>query len=129
MRAQSSGKMTVKKCRLPVPSETETTKAILELLAIHKIFAWRANTGGAAYPDGKGGFRHVRYGFGGVADLIGIMPLSHGLAPGRFLAIEVKYPGKRPTADQQAFLDAVNAHGGIGFVATSVEEVKEKLGL
>ena len=46
----------------------------------------------------------------------------------RFLAIEVKRPGGKPTAPQQAFLDKVNEAGGIGFVATSVQDVMDQLG-
>lgn|SRR5487761_1771350 len=56
----------------------------------------------------------------GVADLLGIWK-------GRPLAIEVKVPGKYPTPDQKAFLLAWEDHGGIGFVARSLDDVIEKL--
>jgi len=43
---------------------------------------------------------------------------------GRFVAIEVKRPETRHTVTsrQQAFLDAIEAAGGISGVATSIEE-------
>jgi hypothetical protein len=56
----------------------------------------------------------------GVADILGIYK-------GRFLAIEVKVKGKYPTREQKAFLERVNAEGGIGFVARSIEDVVAKL--
>ena len=58
----------------------------------------------------------------GSADLIGIAP------DGRFLAVEVKVPASgarkagRVSREQQAFLSAVNAAGGIGGIARSVED-------
>lgn len=52
----------------------------------------------------------------GISDILGIYK-------GRFLAIEVKKPGGKPSQHQKEFLDEVNRHGGIGFVARSAEEV------
>lgn len=57
----------------------------------------------------------------GVSDVLGIWK-------GKFLAIEVKVPGKYPTHEQRAFLDKVNKEGGIGFVARSLEDVIAQLG-
>ena len=63
--------------------------------------------------------RWVAYGVcnPGGADLIG------WTKDGRFLAIEVKRPGKKATTEQENFLHAVNKAGGIGAVVTSPEEV------
>ncbi|HNR14835.1 MAG TPA: VRR-NUC domain-containing protein [Thermodesulfobacteriota bacterium] len=55
-------------------------------------------------------------GMKGVADIIGIYR-------GRFLAIEVKKPGEKPTRDQEIFLTRVNHEGGFAFVAHSVDDV------
>lgn len=78
---------------------------------------WRNNTG--AYKD-KGG-RFIRYGLCvGSADWVGIWR-------GRFLAVECKAPGKKPTPEQISFIDAVNAAGGIAFIATCSEDVYAKL--
>ena len=56
----------------------------------------------------------------GSADLI-------GWCRGRFLSIEVKSATGRIRPEQQAWMEAVNAHGGIAFVARSVEEANELL--
>ena len=53
----------------------------------------------------------------GSADLIGIvMPL------GKFLALEVKRPGEKPSEAQAHWLALVRKAGGIAGVVTSVEE-------
>jgi hypothetical protein len=73
----------------------------------------------------------------GMSDIIGIVPrvftrVSGAGAPedfGRFLAIEVKAAKGVVTQAQQAFLDQVNKAGGKGFVARSVEDVRQTLGL
>jgi penicillin-binding protein-related factor A (putative recombinase) len=56
----------------------------------------------------------------GSADLI-------GWCRGRFLSIEVKSETGRIRPEQQAWMEAVNAHGGIAFVARSVNEANELL--
>ena len=58
----------------------------------------------------------------GIADIIGCYK-------GRFLAIEVKRPGEKPTPDQQEFLDRYSSAGGICFVARSVDDVIQSLGI
>ena len=47
---------------------------------------------------------------------------------GRFVAIEVKQPGKQPTELQSLKMEMIRASGGVAFVACSVSDVKEKLG-
>ena len=63
----------------------------------------------------------IRFGLGnpGGADLIG------WTSTGKFLAIEVKRPGKSPTVEQRNFLDAVTKAGGVAGVARSVEDAME----
>lgn len=79
---------------------------------------WRNNTG--AYKDGT---RYIRYGLCvGSSDLI-------GMYNGRFLAVEVKQPNKKPTKAQETFLKIVNENGGIGFVATCEKDAKKVLTL
>ncbi len=53
----------------------------------------------------------------GSSDLIGFTK------DGRFLAIEVKTSSGRLTKPQQHFLDAVNAAGGVGICARSVDDL------
>lgn len=57
----------------------------------------------------------------GISDLLGIYK-------GRFVAIEVKLPSnkKGTTRLQDWFINTINACGGLGFVARSVQEVEER---
>jgi len=61
--------------------------------------------------------RLVRFGFPGLSDIIG------QLADGRFLAVEVKRPGKNPTETQKAFLDRVAKYSGVAYTVHSVDEL------
>lgn len=56
----------------------------------------------------------------GISDLIGVTP------QGRFIAVEVKAPGKEKTAtpEQLDFLEQVRSRGGFALVASSVEQVR-----
>ncbi len=58
----------------------------------------------------------------GVADLVGCFR-------GKAVAIEIKRPGGKVTEAQEKFLRRWNEAGGIAFVARSVDEVIEQLGL
>jgi len=67
------------------------------------------------YPSGAFWVIHkTLYGAGGISDIIGIME-------GRFIAIEVKRPGKQPTERQKEFLSSVRKKGGVSCVVDSVE--------
>jgi hypothetical protein len=103
------------KPRVPFPRETEVLSACLKLLAVHPAcaFAFRANSGGMKTEAGQ----YVKFGFRGMPDILGC------LKGGRLLAVEVKRPGKSPTADQNAFLFAVNQAGGFGCWTDSVDKL------
>lgn len=90
--------------------------AIMEFLGLQGIYAWRSNSGAL-----HGGGRLVRYGKPGAADIIGILP------GGRFLAIECKAKGEKPTDLQREFIAAIQAHGGLAIVARSVFDVATAL--
>lgn len=80
---------------------------------------FRNNTG--ALKDARG--RWVQFGLcKGSADLVG----WHNKT-GRFVAIECKMPGKKPTQEQHCFIDAVNKAGGIAGWITSIEDLKKIL--
>lgn len=100
---------------------------------------WRNNSGAAIDDTG----RSVRYGLANdssklnevfkSSDLIGITPVNHaGRTFGVFTAVEVKEPGwqykgtERETA-QRNFLITVEAMGGIGMFATSVDAYLERV--
>lgn len=112
--------------------ERELRNAILTLLRAHGVAAWPTGVGGFR-GEHKGKRRFVQIGTKGMSDIVGIVPTHPGIRDryqvGRFLAIEVKNPGGKVSPYQTAFLQTVVQAGGIGFIARSVDEVAEKLGL
>lgn len=101
-------------------SESAISAQIRLELAKRGVIMFRNNTGMVRY---KGG-RVVRFGLAlGSSDLIGIRQ-----SDGKFVAIEVKQPGKKPTGAQQMFIDAVKKHNGLAGVAHSVTEALTIIG-
>ena len=72
------------------------------------VLTFRNNTGWASQERTKYGLCN------GSSDIIGILP------DGRFLAIEVKTTGKKPTIKQLNFIRAVCNHNGVAFHTDSV---------
>lgn len=93
--------------------ENPVVRAALQLLAFYQVEAWRNQ---AVRVPG----RHFN-GRKGVADILGVT------ANGRFVAIECKKPGGKVSSEQRAFLDMVQARGGVGIVLDSVEAAMETL--
>jgi len=115
---------------------TSDTGAARGRYRIPGLKLFRNNTGSLA--DGQG--RWVKFGLvTGSADLIGWVSIKTAVAsqenPGVwsvvpravFVALEVKVPGEKPTEVQLGFLQAVEAAGGVGIWATSVEEAHRKI--
>lgn len=88
--------------------EKDTTKAIRDFLKALGIFHWKQH-------QGLGSEK-------GVPDIVGIFQ-------GRMLAIEVKAPRGIPSEHQKNFIQAINRHGGIAFVARSIDDVIKNMGL
>lgn len=99
--------------------EGEVLKAVLDALKLRGVYAWRNNSGALFNPAG----RPVRFGKVGSADVFGL------LFNGRFLAIEVKAPGREGTLTeaQWEFLCQVKARGGVAMVASDVADVWKML--
>lgn len=93
----------------PGLKEKDITKQIRSVLKTFGIFHWKVWQGMGSTP--------------GVPDIVGIMP------DGRFLGIEVKTDRGVVSDHQARFIEGINAAGGLAFVARSVDEVIEKLGL
>lgn len=74
---------------------------------------WKNATGVAE----RGG-RVIRYGLKGSADILGIV------APGRFLAIEVKTGSAVQTAEQKAFEAVISGMGGLYVLARAADDVE-----
>jgi hypothetical protein len=91
--------------------------AVLRYLQRRGVFCWNNPTGAAQTAPG----RWVSFGKKGSADIIGILP------GGRFLAVEVKAPQGRLSAEQREFLERVSALGGMAVVAKSAADVDAAL--
>ena len=94
--------------------ERDVQKAIQDAFRLrHQIALVHADPGNSRI-NGGGRFSSIPEGY---PDLVGIVPPS-----GRFLAIEVKVPGKVPTELQLRMLAAMRGKGAIAFWASSVAE-------
>jgi len=100
--------------------EARVVKSILQYYALfpHKIKLWRNNTG--ATKTASGGW--ITFGLKNSPDIIGYIATT-----GRFVGIECKGEGKKIEPGQRAFLDDINAKGGLGIAAWSLEDVQEAL--
>jgi hypothetical protein len=112
-----------------LPTEAETQKAVMELLAAHRIFAGRINTGGG-FVNGRPVQSHT---FGkGCADILAFPRMceecvkqdqSHGhFTP---LWIECKAPGKNQRPEQVTFQQHVESLGHKYLLVDSVDQVVE----
>lgn len=99
----------------------------LALLAILGCWRIRVNSGAVRATNEAGRERFFRFNSEkGCSDILGALPASHGT---RLLAVEVKRPGKSPTALQRSFLDTVAAAGGLALVVHSAAELADYLAL
>jgi hypothetical protein len=110
-----------KRREIPVANETALVKSALTMLLYDRITCWRNNTGGAEYENKDKSKRFVRYGIPGASDILGVLP------GGRFLAAEAKVGRNKPTDEQWAFLNQVNAAGGLGIWFRSLKELDAKV--
>lgn len=99
------------------PKESSIQKAVLDYLALRKIYAFRVNTQGVPLHDGSGKYRPAPQ--KGVADILAILKPS-----GRWLAVECKRPGAKLTDDQEEFLCNIHENGGVTVVAKSLEDIE-----
>lgn len=109
----------------PEPPESAVLAACLRALELHPRVAWacRVNSGAMTGTDANGKRRFIRFnGMPGMSDIIG------QTRNGTFLAVECKRPSGRLTDDQRAFLDRVQAAGGVAVCARSVDDVIAALG-
>ncbi len=100
--------------------EREHQKACLALAEQARFKVMRLNTGVGTYKNKDGSDRYVNYGIKGFPDLFGWIPkkirkFNHCIQEFATTAQpffwEVKRQGKKPTKDQQAFLDSAIADG------------------
>jgi hypothetical protein len=101
-------------------SESGLLKAVKQLIALRGGFAIRVNSGAFAGTYG-GKKRFVRLNSEpGCSDLLVCYR-------GRFLALETKLRGRKPTAAQRSFLLAIEAAGGWAAVVNDLDDVRTLL--
>lgn len=103
------------------PTEKEIENAILDYLAFLPGCYWKNNTVGVYDPIKKVHRKPGKHHRNGVSDILGVD------GSGRFIAIEVKTVKGRVSENQKLFLEDINKHGGLGFVARSVDDVRRGL--
>lgn len=104
--------------------EKDIERGILEYLStLPNTFCWKVNNVGVFDPIKKI-YRLPKSKFilRGQADI-------QGLWRGIFIAIEVKRHKTKGNVSehQERYLQMINNHGGLAFIATSIEEVKQEL--
>jgi hypothetical protein len=98
-------------------TEKELQNAILRAFGtLPALRLWRANVGVARL-----GRRVVRFGIPGQGDLTGILP------DGRRVEIEVKAAAGRQTSAQRSFQEMIERFHGVYILASSVEDVRQRL--
>lgn len=101
--------------------EKQTENQILNYLKLRGIFCWKNQSVGI-YDAKRGVYRkssnqhHIK----GTSDILGILPSGH------FLAIEVKNEKGYASPEQKEFIRMINHHGGIAFVARSLQDVVDR---
>jgi Holliday junction resolvase len=88
--------------------EKDLTNQIRSFLKVCGVFHYKQHQGLGSTP--------------GVPDIIGIYD-------GKFLGIEIKGERGKVSVKQQDFIDCINQHGGIAFIARSVDDVARHLGI
>lgn len=91
-------------------------KAIMDYLRLKGVVCFKHRNVGI-YKKDTGSYIPLPSGEKGISDIIGCLP------DGRFLAIEVKCPGKNANKNQLDFLKKVWERGGVGLVARSLDDI------
>lgn len=101
-------------------SEKDIQNSIIEYLK-YRGHLIKRNNSGRILIKGKSGFRSINLGESGWPDIIGCDK------KGRFIGIEVKKPGNKPTREQLEIINEINNRPpGLAFVAYSLDDVINK---
>lgn len=111
---ETGGKMTggISKTRRKPSSEHVTQTAILQYLALKKIFSWRNNTGAIKTQEG----RFLRFGAVGSPDIFAVRD-------GKVYGIEVKAASGKLSDMQKDWGDRFSQSGGVYIVARSIDDI------
>jgi hypothetical protein len=92
--------------------EDPIQQAILQYLALKRIFHYRNNSGACKRDDGH----FYRFGASGSPDIICVVD-------GQFIGIEVKAPKAKQSGHQKEFQERLEAAGGRYLLAYSLDDV------
>lgn len=104
--------------RVRAASEHLIQHSIQEWLMYRGWFVWRNNSGVVRTQTGS----FIKMGMAGLPDLFAVKN-------GKLLGIEVKKPGKHPTAVQERMLQELRDHGAYTIVVSSIDQLEKALGL
>ncbi len=97
-----------KKAYLKTITESAILQNCLYYLKTKGYTVWRNNTGASKYQNKDGSYRTVKFGIKGQPDILGYTD------KGQFVFWECKRYGKKPTVDQQCFINDALQCGAIG---------------
>lgn len=101
-------------------TEKELQRAILDYLRLLGGYAVRINSG-AVVGEYQGKRRFIKFNDSpGCPDVLVCLK-------GRFIGVEVKRDGNKPTEKQLGALEAIRRAGGLAFVATGIRDVEAVL--
>lgn len=100
--------------------EQDIQKAITDYLRLKRFIVFKHRNVGI-FKQKTGRYIPLSFGEKGISDIIACSPT------GRFVAIEVKKKGGRPTPEQLDFLERVRKAGGVGILAYSLDAVMAEL--
>lgn len=114
--------------KIRTESEHDIQTAVLQLLAAHRYFAMRINTGGfGGSHKGKKWFVKPHNLGSGCADVLVFVPLEvDGWQP---MWLEVKKPGGKQSAEQKSFQEWVQSHGHRYALVFGVDDLLRELKL
>lgn len=105
--------------------EQALVNQIISYLSYKGHYVWRNNSGvvKSDYTDKAGRYkqRMWRAGVKGGSDILGIAK------SGKFIAVECKIKGNKPTELQLLFLEEIKSRGGHAIVAYELEDVQKEL--
>lgn len=102
--------------------ERDIQKAIMDYLRLKGCLVFKHRNVGI-YKQNTGKYIPLSFGEKGISDIIGLTPT------GKFLAIEVKMPKKKPSKEQLDFIDKVNEKGGLAFWADNLDSVMGRINI
>ena len=100
-------------------AERTIQDACMEYLGMHPKVAFVHTTTTGNLPV-KGGYR-IKVGYPGMGDIVGM------LKDGRFLNVETKQPGEKPTPEQYEFISLIADYGGVAFYVDGIDMLTDKM--